>query len=74
MDIEDLQLIPVGSFVVGCVRKNNYTLDAYLHTEEKTTLQEILKKYEEKRELAIDSMEETQASLQHLYNSITLYN
>ena len=52
LENDELQLIPVGSFVIGCVRKNNYTLDAYLHIEQKEkklTCEELVKLYEEKR-------------------------
>ena len=52
MDNDELQLIPVGSFVIGCVRKNNYTLDAYLHIDtkdNKLTCEELTRVYEEKR-------------------------
>ena len=29
----NLQLIPVGSFVIGCVRKGNFSVDSYLHLD-----------------------------------------
>lgn len=65
MDNEELQLIPVGSFVIGCVRKNNYTLDAYLHIdtkENKLTCEELTRIYEEKRLQVTDPTQEPQCN------------
>lgn len=46
-----IQLIPIGSFVIGCLRKSNNTIDSYLHLDHISMLNcsEMSRLYEEKK-------------------------
>ena len=47
----NIQLIPIGSFVIGCLRKSNNTIDSYLHLDHISTLNcsELSRLFEEKK-------------------------
>lgn len=48
----NLKLFPVGSFVIGCVRKNHFTVDSYLQVDQTDLAldcQQIISMFEEKK-------------------------